>query len=182
MATVNKNERFVPVKNYVIVFLVAIGVIALVLYAFEWRNAIQKDRVSTSYLVKQKVISNEMKTLEELNDVFSEAPSEYFLYISYTGSEKIYKLEQELKVLIENYNLSEEFYYLNVTNIKNGEGYMDEINKVLNLEDRKITSIPTIVYFVDGKAVDMVERKDNNMMNSGDFEHMLEANRIEKGR
>ena len=118
MTTVKKNERFVPIKNYVIVFLVAIAVIALCWYAISWHKVIQQDKMSTSYLIKSKVISNEIQSLDELTDVFSEAPSTYYLYISYTGNEDIYKMEKELTALINEYNIGEQFYFL-IGSIKN---------------------------------------------------------------
>ena len=180
MATINKNERFVPVKNYVIVVLVAIAIIALVLYGFSWHKVIKENRVSTSYLIKEKVISNEMQTIEELNDVFSEAPSEYFLYISYTGSEQIYKMEKELTTLINNYNLNEKFYYLNITDIKKEDNYIDKLNKTLDLKNKKITSVPTILYFKEGKLIDIINKEENNMMDIGDFQKILDVNKVDK--
>ena len=182
MATVKKNERFVPIKNYVIVFLVAIAVIALCWYAISWHKVIQQDKMSTSYLIKSKVISNEIQSLDELTDVFSEAPSTYYLYISYTGNEDIYKMEKELTALINEYNIGEQFYFLNVTSIKKDSDYIDKINKALELTNRKVKSVPTIIYYDDGKIVDMITMEGNNIMNIGDFQKLLDVNKIEKER
>jgi len=180
MATVKKNERFVPIKNYVIVVLVIIGIIALVWYGFSWHKVIQENKVSTSYLIKEKVISNEMQTIEELKDVFSEAPSDYYLYISYTGSNEIYNMEKELTALINDYKISEQFYYLNVTNIKKEKDYISRINETLDLEEKKVTNVPTIIYFKEGKAVDIIKKDGNNIMNIGDFQKLLDVNKVDK--
>ena len=182
MTTVKKNERFVPVKNYVIVFFVAIAVIALCWYAISWHKVIQENKMSTSYLIKSKVISNEIQSLDELTDVFSEAPSTYYLYISYTGDEEIYKMEKELTALINEYNIGEQFYFLNVTSIKKDNDYIDKINNALELTSRKVKSVPTIIYYDDGKIVDMITMEGNNIMNIGDFQKLLDVNRIEKER
>ncbi len=180
MATVKKNERFVPIKNYVVVVLVIIGIIALVLYGFSWHKVIQENRVSTSYLIKSKVISNEMQSIEELKDVFSEAPSDYYLYISYTGSQEIYDMEKELTALINEYKIGEQFYYLNVTDVKNEKDYINKINEALGLKDKKVINVPTIIYFKDGKAVDIIKKDGNNIMNIGDFQKLLDVNKVDK--
>ena len=180
MAKVKKNERFVPVKNYVIVVLMAVGVIALVLYAFCWRKVLQESKYATSYLIQSNIISNEIKDLEDLKDVFSEAPETYYIYISYTGSEDIYKMEKELAALIKEYNIGEQMYLLNITSIKNEDNYIDKINEALQLTTKKVTKVPTIVYYRDGKVIDIIKQEGNNIMNIGDFEKLLNVNKVEK--
>ncbi len=180
MTNVKKNERYIPLKNYVLAAVVVVVMILLTLYGFAWYNVLRENRVSTSYLVKEKIISNEIQSLEEVSDVFSEAPNSYFIYISYTGSEEIYNMEKDLKKVINDYSLNDSVYFLNVTSIKDEKNYIEKINKTLNLEDQKVSSIPTIIYYNEGKAVDIIERKDNNMMNVGDFQKLLDINRVTK--
>ena len=217
MTNVKKNERYIPLKNYVLAAVVVVVMILLTLYGFAWYNVLRENRVSTSYLVKEKIISNEIQSLEEVSDVFSEAPNSYFIYISYTGSEEIYNMEKDLKKVINDYSLNDSVYFLNVTSIKDEKNYIEKINKTLNLEDiindyelndqiyylnvtsikdekdylkkihdalgledGTIKSVPTILYYNEGKVVDIVERNDDNMMNSGDFQKLLDVNRVTK--
>jgi hypothetical protein len=180
VAEIRKNERFVPLKNYIIAVLVIAAIIGLAFYGFAWYKVIKENRISTSYLVKNKVITKEIDNINELADVFSEAPSSYFIYISYTGNEKIYSLEKDLSKTIKDYNLNDSFYYLNINNIKDNENYIDEINKALNLEEKKVKKVPTIIYYNDGKPVDIINKEDNNMMNVGDFQKLLDANKVTK--
>ena len=182
MATVKKNERFIPIKNYIIAFVAIIGAIALACYIFSWHKVIKENKLSTSYLIKSKYISNEIQGLERLNDVLSEVPSSYFIYISYTGTDEIYKLEKELARIIDDYKLSDEMYFLNVTSIKDDEDLISEVNKSLNIEDNQIKQIPTILYYSDGKLVDLIANDDNNIMEIGDFQKLLDRNKIEKGQ
>ena len=51
--------------------------------------------------------------------------------------------------------------------------YIDKINKSLKLEE-EIKQVPTIVYIREGKVVDIIERSDDNMMNVGDFQKLLD--------
>jgi hypothetical protein len=181
MATVKKNERFVPIKNYIIVFLIVIGAIALALYAFSWHKVIKENRLSTSYLIESKTVSNEIQGLEGLNDVLSEVSPTYYLYISYTGSEEIYKMEKELASLINKYKLEDEVYFLNVTSIKDDNDLVKQVNEALNLDDQ-VKHIPTIIYYSDGKVVDIISKDGNNIMDIGDFQKLLDKNKIEKDR
>ena len=132
----------------------------LTIYGFSWYNVLKENKVSQSYLVKTKVISNEIQSLEEGDAVFAEVPDEYFIYISYTGSEEIYNTEKQLKKVINDYELNDKIYYLNVTSIKDDKDYLEKINNSLKLEERKV--------------VDIITRNDDNMMNVGDFQKLLD--------
>lgn len=180
MSNIKKNERYIPIKNYVLAAVIVVVIVLLTWYGFSWYNVIQENKVSKSYLVKEKVISNEIKSLKEVNDIFSEAPSSYYIYISYTGSEEVYNMEKDLKKIISEYNLNNSIYYLNVTSIKDEDDYINQINKALSLAEVKVTNVPTIIYYKEGKAVDIISREDDNIMNVGDFQKLLDVNNIEK--
>ena len=180
MSKVTKNERFIPIKNYVIAFGIVVAAVLLTIYGFAWYNVLKEGKVSQSYLVKEKVISNEIQSLDEVEAIFAEVPDEYFIYISYTGSEEVYDLEKNLEDIINDYELNDQIYYLNVTSIKDEKDYLKKIHDALGLEDGTIKSVPTILYYNEGKVVDIVERNDDNMMNSGDFQKLLDVNRVTK--
>ena len=182
MTEIKKNERYIPTKNYIIAFGVVIGILLLVCYCFAWYNVYKEDKVSTSYLIKNNIISNEIKDLNEIVDVFSEAPDEYYVYVSYTGDEEIFAMEKELAKIIKKYNIADQFYYLNVTGIKDNSDYVNDINRALSLRNEKIIRIPTIIYYKDGEVVKdgIVSRKDNKMMTSADFQKILDKNNVKK--
>ena len=101
MTEVKKNERYIPTKNYIIAIGVVIGILLIAWYCFAWYKVYKEDKISTSYLIKNNVISNEITDLNEIVDVFSEAPDEYFVYVSYTGDEDIYDMDgRNLEMLI----------------------------------------------------------------------------------
>ena len=177
--SIQKNERFIPIKNYVIAALIAVLAIGITLYAFAWRDAIKENKVSSSYLTKQKLIQ-EITDLDEASSVFAESPTDYFILISYTGDEKVYNMEKDLKSIIIDYNLSDKMYYVNVTSIKDNDNCIDEINDKLNLKNIKVEKIPTIIYIKDGNAVDITRRSDDNMITSGDFQKLIDINGIKK--
>lgn len=175
-----KNERFIPIKNYFIALLLVVVIVFLTWYGFAWYEVAKENKLSTSYLVKEKIISKEISDLQEAIEVFSEPPSSYYLLISYNGDEDVYNMEKSLISLINEYNLNDYIYYLNVTSIKDEDNCIAQINTALSLEDVKVSQIPTIVYFNNGKAVDVIERLDDNLMNTGDFQKLLDKNNISK--
>ncbi len=179
MTKVNKNERFIPMKNYFIAIGLVVAAVLLTLYGFAWYNVLKEGKVSQSYLVKEKVISNEIQNLDEVEAIFSEVPEEYFVYISYTGSEDIYNMEKDLKKIINEYELNDIIYYLNVTSLKDNKDCIEKINKSLNLEEKKVEKLPTIIYIKDGEVIDIITRNDDNIMNVGDFQKLLDINNIE---
>ena len=182
MTEIKKNERYIPTKNYVIAIGVIVAILLIAWYCFAWYKVYKEDKVSTSYLVKNNIISNEINDLNEIADVFSEVPDEYFVYVSYTGEEDIFEMEKELAKIIKKYNIANQFYYLNVTEIKDNDDYIDEINRSLSLRDEKIIRVPTIIYYKDGEVVNdgIITRSDNKMMTAADFQKLLDANNIEK--
>ena len=180
MTEIKKNERFIPLKNYIISGVIIIGAILLTFYGFEWYKVIKENKVSTSYLIKEKVISKEITDLDELESVLTEVPKSYFIYISYTGDEEVYEMEQDLTKIIKEYDLTDKFYFINVTSIKDEKDCLDKINKALKLEDVQVKKIPTIVYFNEGEAVYAINKEGKSIMQAGDFQKLLEINNIKK--
>lgn len=180
MTKIKKNEKFIPVKNYILAAIIVVVIIGLTWYGFAWYNVLKENKVSTSYLVKEKYISNEIADLNEIGDIFTEAPDSYFVYISYTGDEQVYNMEKSIKDLIKEYNLSEQIYYLNVTSIKTEENYLDKINESLNLTDRKVVKVPSILYFYEGKLIEMTDTKSDGLMTKSDFQKLIEIVNIKK--
>ncbi len=180
MTDIKKNERFIPIKNYFKAILIVVVAICLVWYVLSWYRVLKENKVATSYLVKEKIVSKEINDLSEVNDVFLEAPTNYFVYVSFTGDEDIYNMEKELKSLIIDYNLNDLFYYLNISSIKDDKELISKVNEALNLNGIKITNIPTIIYFKDREAIDVIKRSDDNIMNAGDFQKLLDENNISK--
>ena len=170
----------VSTRNYLIAIILVVAVILLTWYGFKWYSLIEGNKVSNSYLLKEKVLTNEIKNIDEVIDVLSETPNTYFIFISYTGDEEVYNLEKDLSSTIKEYNLENKIYYLNITDIKDDDNVLDKINSSLGLTDRKVTQIPTIIYYNNGKVVDIIKRQDNNIMTSGDFKKLLDVYQIEK--
>ena len=91
-------------------------------------------------------------------------------------------METKLKKVIKKYQLEDKFYYFNVTELKNNDAYIDEINSMLDLTNEKITNIPTILYYKDHKLVNggIIKKDNNSLMQAEDFEQMLDKLEVVK--
>ena len=177
-----KNEKKIAPKRYVIALVIFIGVILLTIYIFKWYQVFNEKKITKSYLVSSHVISNEINSIDELSSVFTEAPSEYFLYIGYTNDKNVYDMEVGLKKIIRKYELQDQFYYFNVDDIKSEDGYIEKINNALNLKEEKINNVPTILYFKDNTLVSggIINKDEGSLMQASDLEQLLETMEIEK--
>ena len=169
-------------KKYLVALILFLAVIFLTIYIFKWYQVFNEKKITKSYLTSSHVITNEINSLDEIEDVFSEAPDEYYIYISYTNDKNIYDMEVDLKKIIKKYDLQDKIYYLNVDSIKDDAGYLEEINSALDLKEEKITNIPTVLYFKDHELVKGgIIRKDSNaLMQASDLEQLIETLEIEE--
>ena len=175
------NSEKINFKKYLLAIFLIILIISVTWLSFRWYAIHKEKKVSESYLISEKILTKEIKSIDEVIDVFSEAPNTYFILLSYTGNEEVYNLEKDLAKVIEKHKLEDQIYYLDITDIKDDDNVLDKINSSLGLNtdnSKKVTQIPTIIYYKDGVAIDIIKRQDNNIMNSGDFEKMLDINKV----
>ncbi len=176
--------KAIPIKNYVIVGAIIIGLVLITTYIYNWYVLTEEERIANSYLITEKYLTYELNDIEELTTTLTagELPTEYFVFINYTKTKETYELEKELSTVIEEYNLNDKMYYVNVTDYKEDKTFLSDINKAFGFTENIIKKIPTILYFKDGElAIDgIISREDDNLMNSGDFVKMLDIHGFEK--
>lgn len=168
------NINFKKIFYFILGFLL---IIFLTWYIISWKNVKQEEKLMNSYLITSNTLSVEIKDLSETVQVLKESPSEYFVYISYTNDEKIFNFEKKLKKLIDNYNLKDEFYFVNVTNIKDDENFYSEINDTFNT--KLINNIPCILHFKNNELKKVIYNKDLNKTYTN-FENLLKENEFDK--
>ena len=168
------NINFKKLFYFIIGFLL---IIFLIWYIISWKNVKKEEKLMNSYLITSNTLSVEIKDLSETIQVLKESPSEYFVYISYTNDEKVYNFEKKLKKLIDNYNLKDEFYFVNVTNIKDDENFYSEINDTFNT--KLINNIPSILHFKNNELKKVIYNKDLNKTYT-EFENLLKENEFDK--
>jgi len=172
MAKAKYKNKALSYKNYLLGFSVIIGIIFIILYINKWHQVREQEKYLNSYLMSNNSISLEITDINAIDSVLSETPNYYFVYISYTKDKDIYNLEKDLKPLIDDYDLQNNFYFINVTNIKNNNNnYKKDIAKELKIDSNNIKNIPVILYFKNGELI-------NTVNNSKDFENLLKEQNI----
>ena len=133
---------------------------------YKYVNSRKENR---SYIVN-KVKSYDFENIVKgIDDVKNNG----LLYISYIGNEKIYNFEKESYKILKNNNLISKFVYIDCTkNVNNGK--VDNLNDKLNVITDQDITLPTIIYYKDGKVVDYIEREDEQMMSEQDFAQLLD--------
>lgn len=175
-----KNSHYIPAKNYIIAIFIALFAIFLVFYLFEWYKVEQIEKYGTSYLTESNTINMEIKSYKEIPIIFSEAPTDYFVFINYLNEKDTYKLEKNLKKIIDNHNLKDNFYYMNITSLKeNNDNYLKDLNEAFHT-DNKIKNVPTILYYKNNKLEAVISSNESNIISSNDLKRLLDKYDIEQ--
>jgi len=145
----NKNES-ISLKDYVLILLMLIAAVFIVIYVYKYYQYKKDNHTKTSYLIEHNLVTNSVNNLSELKQVLSESPSKLVLYISY-HSKKTYDIEKKLEKELIKYNIQDNFYIFDITNMKEkSHKYADVINDSLDIN---VTDFPVIVYYEDGQIV-----------------------------
>jgi len=173
----NNNNKYIPIRNYVYGALIIIAVILLTWYIISWYSVKKQEKLMTSYLITTNTLTYEIKDLNEIVQVLKESPSEYFVYISYTNDENIYRLEKKLKKIIDEYNLKDEFYYINITDNINDKDIYNRLNNSFNTT--QIKKAPCILYFKNNE-LEQVIINENGIFNVNDLTELLKDYEYER--
>lgn len=149
---------------------VVMGVILIALVLASIFDLIGPKDYSKSYLVEEKVAKE--LNCNEIEEVTKKNQS--FILFTNFNSEEEYNLEKELKDIITEYHLENDFYVLAQTDTC---GSIDEPTSDLRMalkvaED--IKTMPTIFYYEDGELIDFIKRADENPMQAADFMQLLD--------
>ena len=167
-----KTKNIFTTKSVIVIISCFLLLILAITYIYRVNKLNETEKYCTSYLLSTGTINLEIKNLEEVSQILTESPSEYFVLITYTDSKDTYNLETGLKTIIDKYKLSDSFYYINVKDMLNEDNYLTRLNNAFGTD--KITSVPVILYYKDGKVVNTVHRNDSNIINASDFQKILD--------
>ena len=171
-------KDFFTSKNIIIIIAIFVWLIIIGIFIYNIERNKETNELTKSYLLESGTVSLEIKNLDEVNQILTEAPTEYFILITYLNDEKNNELETGLKPIIDKYKLNDSFYYLNIDNIKDEDNYLTRLNNTFNTD--KIKKVPIILYYKDGKIVDTVSRYDDNTINASDFQRLLDIYEIDQ--
>lgn len=172
-----KKLKYLPFSNwlYLVIVIVIIGLIYW--YISAWKQVKEYEKYLSSYLISTNTITYEVTNLDEMVQVSQESPSNYFVYVGYTGNADIFKLEKKLKEIIDDYGLQDSFYYVDVTKRLEDKTLIKDLNDSFNTTD--ITNTPCILFYLNGK-LEKVIVNDKGIFNTKDLTDLLTKYEYEK--
>ncbi len=170
---IEKNDRKVTTRNYFIVLIVSIILIALTLYV---RSFIISYRVNVSSV---SIFKDNVQSIN-LNDLDYMIPEtgEAILFISYTGNIKVNSMENTLYKKIQNENIKEKVIYLDITEYMEDLGYINILKEKFPDVSDEINTAPIFIYIKDGKAIEAMS-SELKLIDYKVFNKLLEKYEIE---
>ncbi len=162
-----KNEPATLKLNKFAIITLALSAILVILVLCKTTKLMDFKDLSKSYLIKNKIVKN---TLEQNNIANASNKSMAFVLVTSLNNEEEYKLEKDLKKVIEKNNIKDNFYIYIVT-----DETKEQLSNLFQIDDIKT---PTILYYKNGSLVDYVKRNDEKMMEAADFAKLLDIYEI----
>lgn len=158
------TNKPVTMKNYLLYFLIIIAIAFICIYFIRYYTIKGKDKTSVSYLVKEKYINNEIKSIQELKQVLNEKPSRLILFLSYHNSKSMYKIEKNIAKAFNDYDIKDIIYIYDFTTMKEKvTNYKEILDDTLDIS---VTDFPVIIYYEDGQISSYkVVKKYNDVKN-----------------
>lgn len=158
----------IPTKNYVILFGIAVLIVCGCFAFYNVYNEVKDNNISSSPLSTHQVL------YEDLTDTTVEMNADTLLLVSYVQDESVHNNEKEIRKMLNKKNLLDNVLYLDVTEYKDQDDFINELNKTLKLEKKlKIDKIPAVIYYKDGIPTITIDSK-SHLVNAGDFEHIID--------
>ncbi len=170
-----KIEEFFSPRKYIVVGIILLGTVLGTLTLSTIYGNTKNIDYSKSYLVNKEIVPE--ITCNDLTNAISGERS--FIFVTHYDSEEEYELEKDLKGVIGEYRLKDDFFVFKDNqecgSIKDNES----LKETLKLSE-SIDTVPTILYYKDGEFVDYVKREDPKMIEAADFVKLLDIYEITK--
>ena len=169
--TTKKEEKDIPFKNYVKLFVVCIVTLAAVLGASIIYRTIE-DRKLNEAVIKGHVSEIAIENFDNYvveNDMF-------FLYIGGIKDSNSREVETDLIEYFKKNDIAKNMVYLNASNIENLEEFFNDFNsKYATVESNKIKEYPAFVIMKNGKAIATEQKKNDEKLTIGLIDTLLES-------
>ena len=158
MKQMGKGHK-VPIKNYIILVMLFIGVLLLLWYFSKWYHAYDEYQKQTPVI---RGTLSEITNLE-LDHYILENPTSA-IYMCTSSDMKCRNFEKNLKTMLnKNEKLKNNIIYLNLSDINQDE-FVENFNNTYSYKVKLNKNYPAIVLFEDSKIVGLLqEEKDKNL-------------------
>ena len=164
-------EKEIKKTNYFILVSMIILILSLCTATYNIYSIYRNNKANNTAplnLTKEVQYSELTNTTADMNE-------DVFLVLSYLGDEDIYQNQKNLKLVFRKYGLLDNIIYVDITEEYEKDGFLNEINELLGLTDFKITEVPTIIYFKEGKPSAIV-KTTNGIIDSWSLEEIIQKN------
>ncbi len=165
-------KKVIPAKNYLILLVIAILTVLLTLYVKEWIETYRENKISISPLSGNinEINTNELElTLNESNQII--------IYVSYVNDLDVYNKERKLLKKIKSEQLSDYIIYYNVTELLDGNEYLNILKTKFNNLKNEIVKAPMFIYVKNGEAIEVIN-SDDEIVNDKELEHLIDKYEI----
>lgn len=159
-------KKEIPKKNYIILILLVLLVISACFAFANLYNIYQTNKISVSPLENNRI------HYDDLKNATVDIGADTFLVISYLNDKNVYNAEKRIKTFLDQNNLVDNVMYLNATEHMKDDGFINELNKVLNLNN-EIKTLPAVVFYQDNNVKKVVDSSDT-LLNSDAFKELIE--------
>lgn len=163
-----RNDRKIKKENYYILLGMLGITILLGLLITKINYSIQNNRI------KKSPLANIVNKYEYNNIEKALSNDDFFFMFSYTKNEDVYNLEKKIAKLVKDNKLEKMFYYVDLTDYRDQNKIFDEINIKLNTNLLTNNSLPTILYYREGKLISVLNSRSNYIFNDGELYKILD--------
>lgn len=156
------------IRNYILLIIVIFVSVCVMLIISNIYKYVSNRKENKSYIVNK--VQN--YDLENIGKGIDDVKNNGLLYITYIGNEKIYNFEKESYKILKNNNLSSKFVYIDCTKDVNN-GKVDNLNDRLNVITDQDITLPSVIYYKDGKPVDYID-STNQILTSDRLLQLIE--------
>ena len=160
-------------SNYIKLGIIIISTVVVTIVSANLYRNYENSKVNKSYI--SKYVSS--IGCNELSNAMIEMKSNTFLYVSYTGNNNIYDLEKGLKRLLKEYDLEDEFIFVDCSKEVDEDNHIKSLKELITVGNKELT-LPAIIYFKDGIPSDYIDSNEG-LIKVGDFSKILDRNEIE---
>lgn len=163
-----RNNREIPVKNYIIVLAIFIVSFILIILGAKWYKNYRE------YQLTIPVISGYINEVsdEEIENYLLEN-RDTMLYIGASDDNNCRSLEKDLKNFIKKYNLRDQIVYIDLNKISDKDEFVSKFNGKY-ATNKKINKYPAFAIIQNGQIIDVVSKTKSQSLDIDDIEQLLE--------
>ena len=170
-----KQENKKYLKNYVILIVIFLLVIALTVYLCECYKVYREEQKNIPVI--RGTLVSEITDIE-LEPFIIENPSTV-MYICTASNDKCRSFEKSFIKLVNKYNLQDTIVYLNLSNVEDQDAFVEEFNEKHPFKKGELTTnYPAIILFDEGKIKIILQGKNNDKLKISKVKDFIELNKI----